>query len=519
MAYSKKANTSYRPASSQGTTLARFNMELGQLVQQKKALEVFNMAARMKEQGVKPNQSTYELLLEACKDAALVEQAFAVFEDMMANGIMPQRSTFHHLIQTVRYLPLSEHWKIWNLMLAHGIKPNENSYEFVILHLTRNGYFELALQKLSEMADADLRPTLKTAQSIITMACELGHPRLAVELAEAFERSSVRRLDGVVWVKCLIASAEALYADGVLTAWHQVVQKLKITPDEGCCINVLHTAGRHGLSSLAPEVIKVLQSMNVTWAEHHFAPVIEAFCRDGDIKEAFGVLELMRNNDVPPTLETAYPIYEVISGNADSVDEAYGILEDMRNENRTVDVAAFNVVIQACVALVDLQRAIGTYQVASDFGVKPNVDTFNLLLSACASAGHRQLGDRLINDMREAGVAPDVRTYERLIMLCLTQPTYEDAFYYLEEMKTRGIRPTQQIYEAIIRKCFSVGDTRHQLALDEMLEQGYELRNRLKNYLEGKQGTHKGETKKFSPQAADAAGAGAEDRAQEASVA
>ncbi|EKM48927.1 uncharacterized protein PHACADRAFT_265975 [Phanerochaete carnosa HHB-10118-sp] len=457
------------------------------------------MAKRMKEQGIKPNYATYELLLETCKDAALVTESMAVFEDMLANDIVPQRSAFHHLLYSVRYESIDMVWRVWNLMLANGIQPSEFTYELLILYLTRQGYFELALQKLSEMGDIDLRPTLKTAQSIVILACELGHPRLAVELAESFEHSSVRRLDGVVWVKCLITSSEALYADGVLTSWDQVVRKLKITPDEGCCINVLHTAGRHGLSSLAPDVIKALQSLNVEWAEHHFAPVVEAFCRDGDVKEAFGVLELMRNNDVPPTLETASPIYEVISGSADIVDEAYGMLEDLRNEKRTVDVAAFNVVIQACVALMDLQRALGTYQVAGDLGVTPNIDTYNLLLSACVSAGHRQLGDRLINDMREASVAPDAYTYERLVSLCLTQPTYEDAFYYLEEMKTRGIRPTQLIYESIIRKCFSLGDTRHQLALDEMIEQGYELHGKLRNFLEGNQGKFEPKTKGFAP--------------------
>lgn len=284
-------------------------------------------------------------------------------------------------------------------------------------------------------------------------------------------------------------------------SWEHAVKKLKITPDEGCCINVLHTAGRHGLSSLAPDVIKVLQSMNVEWAEHHFAPVVEAFCRDGDIKEALGVLELMRNNDVPPSLETASPIFEVISGSADAVDEAYGILEDMHNEGRTVDVAAFNVVIQACVALMDLQRALGTYQVAGDLAVKPNIDTYNLLLSACISASHRQLGDRLISEMREANVTPDEHTYERLIVLCLTQPTYEDAFYYLEEMKTRALRPTQAIYESIIRKCFSVGDSRHQLALDEMVEEGHEVNGRLQKFLDSSgSGEFQPMRKAFSPQ-------------------
>lgn len=292
----------------------------------------------------------------------------------------------------------------------------------------------------------------------------------------------------------------------MITSWDRAVKKLNFTPDEGCCISVLHTAGRHGLSSIAPDVIRVLNGMNVEWSERHFAPVIEAFCRDGDVKEAFGVLELMRTKDISPSLETAHPIFELISSSPDAVDEAYGILEDMHNENRVVDVAAFNVVIQACVALIDLQRALGTYQAAKDLNVKPNVETYNLLLTACIEVRHRKLGDRLLAEMREGGISPDVRTYERLIMLCLTQPTYEDAFYYLEEMKTVGLTPSQAVYDAIIRRCYSVGDTRYRLAIDEMLEQGYEMSGTLKAFLTNDGKTNSGppdlEPKKFAPRGA-----------------
>ena len=256
---------------------------------------------------------------------------------------------------------------------------------------------------------------------------------------------------------------------------------------------MLHTCARHGISSLAPDVIRVLASMNVQWAEHHFAPVIEAFARDADVREAFAILELMRNHGIMPSIETAQPIFELITSSVETVDEAYGFLVEARQAGRVVDISAFNVIIQACVALADLQRALGTYQSASDLGVVPDVETYNLLLTACISARHRQLGDRILKEMLDAGISPDIRTYERLVVLCLTQPTYEDAFYYLEEMKTRGLVPTQAIYEAIIRKCFSVGDNRYKIAIDEMLERGYVMHGKLQKYLET------GSSKPFNP--------------------
>lgn len=227
-----------------------------------------------------------------------------------------------------------------------------------------------------------------------------------------------------------------------------------------------------------------MKNMNIVWEEHHFAPVVEAFCGEGNVREAIVLLQLMRDSGLTPLMETAYPIFRMIRTDVDKVDEAFGVLETLKEEGKNVDVVALNVVIQACVALGDLQRALGTYKAAGDLGITPSVDTYNTLLSACVVAQHRELGDRLLVEMREAQIKPNARTYERLIVLCLTQPTYEDAFFYLEEMKSGGILPPQTVYEALIRRCVAVGDTRYNLAVEEMLEQGYEMPQALQQFIE-----------------------------------
>jgi pentatricopeptide repeat protein len=256
-----------------------------------------------------------------------------------------------------------------------------------------------------------------------------------------------------------------------------------ITPDEGICMQVLVTAGRHGLPDLGDQVLRVLQGMKVSWKEHHFAPLIEALCGADRLSDAFDVLEMMRSASVALTPETAQPIFRLISKDVDAVDNAYGVLEQMREQEKTIDVAALNVVVQAAVALGDLQRAVGTYKAASSLGVAPDADTFNLLLAGCIAAAHRELGTQLLAEMTEAGVVPNTRTFERLVVLCLTQENYEDAFYYLEEMKAQKHVPPVAVYEAIVRRCVSMQDVRHELALAEMREMGYEVSPSLRAFI------------------------------------
>lgn len=388
-------------------------------------------------------------------------------------------------------------------MERYGIEPDAITYEILILRCTPKLQVEQALLYLGEMNALGLTPTLKTAQALVVSASRLGLPRLALDLAELFEQSSARRLDGEVWVECLISSAEALFvsaglylfsgrvqlifleqAQGVTQTWNKVVHELHITPDEGCCIKVLHTAARHGLSELALEALQALENMKVTWGEHHYAPVLETFCKEKRLGEAIAVLELMRSHDVIPSLDTTQPISDLLQSNDETLDNAWDILETMHEKGKKVDVIALNVIIQAAASLNDLQRAIGIYKAFDTFGVKPNTETYNLLLSACIRARHRDLGDRLLTEMKNANVKPDAETYRALVLLCLTQTTYEDAFFYLEEMKAEGIKPPRMVYENIVRKCVAVGDTRYRLALEELHEGGYEVSKGLQRFID-----------------------------------
>ncbi|KAH9948686.1 hypothetical protein B0H21DRAFT_732616 [Amylocystis lapponica] len=396
---------------------------------------LFVLCRKMKAEGVAPDLTTYSYVLRA---------AHAAFEDMLALGLYPNRNLFHYLLHSVRHLDSSHMWDILESMQGFDISPNEITYEVIVTRFADAGHLELALRFLSELGERGLSPTLKTAQSIILAAGRL----------EAFEQTSVRRLDSEVWVECLVSSSEALYSDGVLRAWQKVVHELKITPDEGCCIQVLHTAGRHGHSTLGLDALRILDRIGAAWKEYHFAPLVEAFCREKNIKEALGTLQVIRSHDITPVAETAYPIFQAIRDDPDAVDEAWGHLESLHEEGKQIDVTALNVIIQASVGL-------GT----------------------CSGRVAPRTGDRLLAEMKQARLKPDTRTYERLLMLCLTQSTYEDAFFYLEEMKGEGHVPPLTVYEAIVRKCVSVGDTRYKLAVEELVECGYEVSSTLDTFI------------------------------------
>ena len=239
-------------------------------------------------------------------------------------------------------------------------------------------------------------------------------------------------------------------------------------------MSVLNAAARHGVPDIATDVLRVLKLSGIGLKEYHFAALIEAFCRNNQLKEALITLHIMRSNNIQPLPGTSVSILDSIK-DVESLDSAWAIIDEIHKAKSGLAIDALKVIIQASVLLRDLQRAVGFYKSLCDYGVEPDVTIFNILLDGCIAAQHRQFGDVLLDDIKKLKVRPNKETYEKIILLCLTQEVYEDAFFYLEEMKAAEFVPPQTVYEALVHKCRSMGDTRVDIALEEMRECGYKM--------------------------------------------
>ena len=255
-----------------------------------------------------------------------------------------------------------------------------------------------------------------------------------------------------------------------------------MTPGEGTCVAVLNTAARHGIPDLATDALRVLQVIGVPWEEYHFAALIEAFTRNGQLKEAIKTLGIMRTHDIVPLPETASSITDAIKDTG-AVDATWAIIDELCDSGTEIDGSAIAALIKASVRLGDLQRAIGAYKSLADYGLRADLPIYNLLFQGCVAARHRELGNQLLDEMKTAKIAPNQETFENFIHLVLTQTDYEDAFFYLEEMKTAGFRPTFLVYETLVEKLYREHDSRAKVAAEEMLEQGYRPNARLQRLI------------------------------------
>jgi pentatricopeptide repeat protein len=263
-------------------------------------------------------------------------------------------------------------------------------------------------------------------------------------------------------------------SEGVELAWQHTVVARHYTPDEGLLANVLNVAARTGNPDMVTRVLDILPVLSVQPEEYHLVALMEAYVKAGKVPQALQVLSMVRSVGLKPTRNTAQPILDVLT-TPELVDQAFFALEDMKAQGQTIDITAFNVLVEASSRLEDVQRVRATQMAASDLGVVPDIDTFNSALAVCIPAKHRALGDTIMEEMKQAGISPNGQTYHYMILICLTQAKYDDAFFYLETSKSEGFKPQAEAYRQLAMRCSSSSDGRAKMVIAEMESLGYKM--------------------------------------------
>ncbi|CAO3587043.1 unnamed protein product [Absidia cylindrospora] len=413
---------------------------------------------------------TYNDLLEKYIDAGEPEKAFDALVDILNHGIRYHVGHYNHLLRLfAKSKNTSTLIKTVHFMEQQQIPLSTMTYQTIFWATSRHNNLNLMMEYLDKMKKQGLRPTLLCYSDIVTHCLQRNEPAVAFRMLKEAEAADLLiRRDPRLLMDVLRVSALNDQIEETRYCWNKVVNELELRPDEGCCLHVLGAAARSGDSTLATQVIKQLSNSGYSYKEHYFVPLMEAFVVEDDFRSAFEVLDIMRMSGVVPTLRSTLSVCDKLSSSIETIDKAYYVLEDMKKDNRTVDVAAFNIVVSACGMARDIERTVTTFREASHLGVVPDVDTFNAVLEACIRTGTTGMGQIVYDELKKANITPNMDTFTKMITLTCKQSNYEDAFVYLEEIKHQGMAPPRYCYIVLATKLAREKDTRFHLALEEM---------------------------------------------------
>ncbi|KAF3908347.1 hypothetical protein AA313_de0208680 [Arthrobotrys entomopaga] len=488
--------------SSENPVYAKLIRRLLDLADNGSPREVFDYAKWMASKGYAPTLEAYGCLIRACANPIngpkMQDTAMGLLEELKKEQFLPNSTIFHNLLKIFAHSPdyLSMEAVLKEMKDVNNITPDVQGAQHILQHYLATDQLERALEMFDDRRSKGERIHYNTYMELIKALGRVNEVDEAMRVMFEFQKewgSASAGLQPIAWYELLNIAASNYHIDGVSYIWRKVIQAPNATPgstrntfnpDDGLCLKVLNTAARHGKPQLALEVFRVLTLRGLPFQEPHYAALIEAYARNGELTPAFRALTLMRNQGVPTTPTTANAIVEALTstGSIANVDSAYSTLKDFvasSNANDVVEVTGFNAVLAACVKLSDLERALGVYTECTSLNVAPNTETFNTLFAGCvecSSPPNKELAMFLANEMKEMGLHPDARTYEELLKVSLYQDDdYEDAFVYLEEMKevVEGGRVRPMVYEWIARRLEEKGDERLGMVVEEMVALGY----------------------------------------------
>ncbi|OZJ05754.1 hypothetical protein BZG36_01327 [Bifiguratus adelaidae] len=430
---------------SSSSSLAQYNKHLG-LLRRKPGVagedllqQTLKECTSIKRAGLQPDLSTYESLIAIFCKVGSVREGMKTLEEMLQFSIEPSVSIFDTLLRAAASQDMMNEYNQLLLLLQTNCqsKITPAIYQHIIQVMCQHGDYERALNTLHAAIDQGIIPTLATFVQVIRASIDNMEHKEAYALLLKAEKLVDLSEYPKIYLECLRSAADDLSHEATQSCWKQTVTVYQIEPDEGTCMKVLHVAGQNGDVELANAVIDYYVTNGFDVGEPHFAPLLQAYAKSGQIKSAFELLAFMREKGVPPLKETAVPIYHQIRNDPSAIDGAFRILEELHRDGKDVDVTALNIIIHACAKAGDVQKAMEVYHGARDIGVIPNRDTYNSVLDACIAAKQPYEAKVIIDDMHSAGVSPDVVTYGKMVVVECTRSDYENAFNYLSEMKRR----------------------------------------------------------------------------------
>lgn len=395
-----------------------------------KALEIVEFLVR--ERREKPSVEHYNALIlsNISTNPGTAWRVHELLAEMQQAGLQLDAGTCHAVLKVLAVHP--DHLlrsDILEYMRSKWMGVNDAGEHDIAAGLLREGLFEQALERLDGMSRQHMRVQGWLLDMFVYMLCEAG------EVGEAYHIMQSRHLSGEVnlsrplWHHFLDKASAAGHLDATLLAWKNQVNLGLLNPSSGICLNVLTTASRAGDAFLATGVFTHLAKRSETFRPLHYQLLIDAYLTASppDISRALSILTLMPAEKIQPTTWQTRTLFEHLKNSPELIHESLTHLRTLHEDNRTVPIAALNVLIEAWIEQRNLPEAMKIYKQIYAFAplngnpqvTFANIETFNMLLRGCRTNDppDEAQASFLVAELLALRVLPTTLTYDRLILV------------------------------------------------------------------------------------------------------
>ncbi|KAL6531661.1 hypothetical protein OROMI_028024 [Orobanche minor] len=330
------------------------NKFLGSLISKNRVDEavIFFKGHILKSRSLRPDNCSFNIVMRGLCLAGRVDEAFELFDIMRSFNCLPDIVTYNTLINGLcRAGNVDRARELLREIQLHGdFSPNVVTYTSLVSGYCKSCQMEDATYLLNEMITCGTKPNLFTYNVIIDGYGKRGELGSALKIYEKMISSGFNP-DIVTFTSLIDAHSRLGEINDCMKLWHEMNER-KVPPN-------LFT----------------------------FSILVNALCRVNRLNEARDLLrQLSRRKDIIPQPFIYNPVIDGFCKSGD-IDEANAIIAEMEAKGCMHDKMTFTILILGNCMKGRNFEAIGIYNKMSSMGCRPDNIAVNCLVSCLRKAG------------------------------------------------------------------------------------------------------------------------------------
>ncbi|KAJ6862868.1 pentatricopeptide repeat-containing protein [Populus alba x Populus x berolinensis] len=355
-----------------------------------------------------PNPTSYTCnsIIRGCTDKNLHQEALLFYQEMMVQGLIPDRYTFPSLFKSCR---------------------NSSEGKQIHCHSTKLGF----------ASDTYAQNTLMNMYS--NCGC-------LVSARKVFDKMEDKTV--VSWATMIGAHAQWDQANEAVRLFDRMIKSENVNPNEVTLVNVLTACARARDLAMVKRIHEYID-------EHGFGRhvvlntvLMDAYCKCGCVQLARDLFDNAQEKNL-------FSWNIMINGHVEDSDyeEALLLFREMQPKGIKGDKVTMASLLLACTHLVALELGKWLHAYIMKQRIDVDVALGTALVDMYAKCGSIGTAIQVFHEMPEK----DVMTWTALILGLAMCGQSENALQYFEEMHIRGVKPDAITFVGVLAACSHAG--------------------------------------------------------------
>mmetsp|Transcript_6169 Transcript_6169/g.18633 ORF Transcript_6169/g.18633 Transcript_6169/m.18633 type:complete len:675 (+) Transcript_6169:110-2134(+) len=354
-------------------------------------------------------------------------------------------------------------------MKKDHVVPNQQTYDVLMYSSIVAGDHHGALHLYQEMRAALIKPSVATAECLITVFDRLDELKGGIIAFEVMRRQGVKLGSSVYNLLISMFSRR-----GDIRSCLSILQEMQhvgTRPTLEAYKLIANACTKRKQFDMGAAVYEnILHSLDAKYIHPSLAlfnVVLQLFShRKVDNSRAVAVFNEIERHGLLPNAMSYSSLCQSYgkAGNAKMVES---LMAKMRLACFEPNTVVYNGLIDAHGRRKDLDKALSVFYKMLQLGIRPSVRTYNTLIYACVRSGRGEAAAPMFSHMRKHGVKPNLTTFVALVKSGNVPPIVREAFE--EHRKVNSKLPNACAYDALIQMYLKSDVEKAVQAFEEMM--------------------------------------------------